>query len=254
MKKTLICISLLAMVACSNRANRVEKAELHFRAAQQLYLKQELTQALAEGLKAEKADKKNAEVQNFLGIIYGQMGDYDMARQHMNRAVDIEPEYAEAHTNLCGFYISEADYDKAKHHCQKAVEVVTYNNAERAYYNLGLIAEKQDDPATAMKMYLKSLVHNKNFVLSIQSLGNMYYNESNFEEAEELLTRGAEACDASPKGAWGIACGDIQYHLALTSFQLKKPKQGVTALKHCVEQDVKNRFKTKCENSLQLYR
>ena len=217
-------------------------------------LKNENIQALAEAKKSEELNRKDPQVQNFLGILYAQIEEFEKAEEHMRRAVTMEPRYSEAQVNLCGFLMRKKEYEQAAIHCKKAAEDLTYPNAERAYHNLGLISEEMQKPDQAIEMYKKALLHNKNFVLSLQSLGKMYYNQKEFDKAEPILVRADEACMSSPKGAWGLSCPDTQYHLALTYFQLKKKRQGITALQNCVETDPEGDYKKKCESNLRMVR
>lgn len=253
MKKWTIVCCLLVMVSCGAKVKRIEKAQLHFRAAQELFLKDENIQALAEAQKAHDLNKKDPQVHNFLGILYAQIDEFERAEMHMKRAITLEPRYSEAHVNLCGFMMRREDYDSAMVHCRKAAEDATYPNAERAYHNLGLMHEKKNNQTEAVAMYGKALIHNKNFVLTLQSLGKLHYQQKDYTKAEGLLLRADEACMASPKGAWGTACPDAQYHLALTSIQLSKKNQAISALEHCMETDPQGELKQKCQTNLQRY-
>lgn len=256
MKRWILLCCVISLVACGNKqkVKRLESAQLHFRAAQELFLKDENIQALAEAKRAEELNKKDPQVQNFLGILYAQIEEFETAEMHMRNAVDLEPRYAEARVNLCGFLMRKNEYEEAIKHCKVAAEDVTYPNAERAYHNLGLMYEDTDRDAEAEKMFKKALIHNKNFVLSLESLGKMHFENKDYEQAQEFLSRADEACMASPKGAWGLSCPEAQYHLALTYFAMKNKKQGMTALQHCIETDPEDTLKKKCQNNLRMYR
>lgn len=254
MRKLILILCVVFIGGCGAKVKKIETAQLHFRAAQELFLKNENIQALAEAKKSEELNRKDPQVQNFLGILYAQIEEFDLAETHMRKAVSLEPRYSEAQVNLCGFLMRKKEYDEAMKHCQLAAEDVTYPNAERAYHNLGMMYEESDKMDDAVKMYKKALIHNKNFVLSLQSLGKIYYKKKQFDMAEPVFLRADEACMSSPKGAWGVSCPDTQYHLALTSFQLKKKRQAISALEHCVETDPQGELKKKCQKNLRLYR
>jgi len=247
----LLCVFIFS--GCSAKLKRLETASLHYRAAQELFLKNENIQALSEAKKSEELNKKDPQVQNFLGILYAQIEEMKLAEVHMRKAVDLDPEYSEARLNLCGFLMKKNIFKQAQEHCLKAAQDPMYPNAERAYHNLGWMYQEDNKQAEAIKMYKKALLHNKNFVLSLLSLGKIHYRDKAYDEAEKVFVKADEACMSSAKGAWGTACPDIQYHLALTSFHLKKKRQAISALKHCIETDPEGTWKKKCYRNLKLY-
>lgn len=234
----------------------MEEADVHFRASKTLHEKGEVIQSLAEALKAEEADNKNEEVQNYLGLLYAERGDNNLALEHFEKAVRLKPDYSEGQNNLCAFLIQADKINEALDHCQKAVQNVTYATPERAYNNMAMAYEKKGDLTKASQMHSKALLHNKKFVFSLLYLGKQAYDKRDYKKAKEYLSSADEACVASPKGSWGTACPEAQYQYALTLLQLKDTPQAVTAFERCTISDstTTNEYKSKCEKSLQMYR
>jgi len=260
MKKHAIALGLVVAIsllsACGRSVKRMEEADVHFRASKSLHAKGEVIQSLAEALKAEKSDPKNEEVQNFLGLLYAERGDSELAMQHFEKSVKLKPDYSEGQNNLCAFLIQFNRPDEAIDHCQKAVQNVTYATPERAYNNMAMAYEKKGDSTKAAEMHSKALLHNKKFVYSLLYLGKIAYDKRDYKKASEHFGSADEACVASPKGSWGSACSEAQYRYALTLLQLKETPQAVGAFERCTVSDTtaNNDFKSKCEKSLKMYR
>ena len=251
-----LVVSMSFMSACGRNPKRMEEADVHFQASKSLHAKGEVIQSLAEALKGAKVDPKNEEIQNFLGLLYAERGDTALALEHFEKSVKAKSDYSEGHNNLCAFLLQENKPDQALDHCQKAVQNVTYATPERAYNNMAMAYEKKGDSAKAAEMHGKALLHNKKFVFSLNYLGKTAYDKRDYKKAKEYLTSADEACVASPKGSWGSACPESQYHLALTLLQLKETPQAVMAFEHCQASNSSptNEYKIKCEKSLRMYR
>lgn len=246
----------LVLSACGRNVKRMEEGDVHFQAAKQLYNKGEAIQSLTEAIKAEEADGKNEEIQNFLGLLYAERGDNEKATDYFTRATKLKPDYSEAHNNLGYLLFQQGKNDEALSHFQKAVENVTYTTPERAYNNMAVIYEKKGDQVKASEMHRKALIHNKKFVFSLLYLGKTSFEKKDYKKAKEFLQSADEACIASPKGSWGTSCPESQYTLALTYLKVNDTPQAVTAFEHCLTSDLTSsgEFKNKCTKSLRLYK
>jgi Flp pilus assembly protein TadD len=82
-------------------------------------------EALAALSQATLLDPQNPRARNFLGVVIGREGWIDGAQQELRRAVELNPDYADAHYNLAVFYLQEkpAAIELAKRHYFKAVEL-----------------------------------------------------------------------------------------------------------------------------------
>jgi tetratricopeptide (TPR) repeat protein len=73
-----------------------------------------------------------------LSLIYLVQGQYDQAITDYNKAIEINPRYAEAYNNRGGTYSQIGQYDQAISDCTKAIEINpryadAYNNRGNAY-------------------------------------------------------------------------------------------------------------------------
>ncbi len=70
-------------------------------------------------------DPHNAEAHNYLGIVLSQKGWGAAGEQEIRRAIEINPQYADAHFNLAVIYAKQRtpDVELAKYHYRKALDL-----------------------------------------------------------------------------------------------------------------------------------
>jgi type IV pilus assembly protein PilF len=247
-----LALAALGSACGGKNASQVDEAILRYQVAQNLLAKGETTQGLSELIQAEALDPKNSEIQNLLGLAYLQNGRPIEGEEHLRKAVNLDPKFSDAQNHLCAVLISAEKYDEAIAHCSKAVENVVYATPERAYHNMGLAYVKKGDNVKAAESFKKALLHNRNFVLSHKSLGNLLQGQKKYQEALSHFEEASGACKASPKGAWGEECSEVYYQLAVTYVKLKNRPKAVAAFKTCVEEDDKSGYAQKCRDNLKI--
>ena len=87
-------------------------------------------EALAALSQATLLDPQNPRARNFLGVVIGREGWIDGAQQELRRAVELNPDYADAHYNLAVFYLQEKPpaIELARRHYFKARELGLEND------------------------------------------------------------------------------------------------------------------------------
>jgi tetratricopeptide (TPR) repeat protein len=73
--------------------------------------------------RAAKLDPKNAEVQNYLGLVLSQKGMRKAAESALRKAIALDPNYASAHYNLAVIHATQRppDLELARFHYKKAL-------------------------------------------------------------------------------------------------------------------------------------
>lgn len=67
----------------------------------------------------------NPRARNYLGVVIGRKGWYDGAQSELRKAVEIDPQYTDAHYNLAVFYLERKppSVELARRHYYRAVEL-----------------------------------------------------------------------------------------------------------------------------------
>ena len=92
---------------------------------------------LASLQEAVELDPENAVYRNALGVAQLQLRRWPEAQTAFEKAIQIEPTYAEAYHNLGLAFASQNKLDQAVLNYRKALTFPTYPSPELAYHNLG---------------------------------------------------------------------------------------------------------------------
>ena len=89
------------------------------------YDQNKLDRALAALAQAVLFEPKDARAHHFLGVTIGKKGWYLGAEDEMRKAIELNPDYAEAHFNLAVFYLQRSPpaVELARRHYQKALDL-----------------------------------------------------------------------------------------------------------------------------------
>jgi Flp pilus assembly protein TadD len=89
------------------------------------YEQQKLNAALASLSQAVLLEPKDARAHHYLGVTIGRKGWYSGAEEELRLALELDPNYGEAHFNLAIFYLQQVPpaIELARRHYQKALEL-----------------------------------------------------------------------------------------------------------------------------------
>lgn len=134
--------------------------------------------------------KKEAKKYNNLGVTSFHNGAYEMARDQFLKAVELDPDFAEAFNNL-GLAYTELDVEeKATDAFGRAIELNPSLHA--AYNNLGYIHYKQGEYEQAVEQYNEALGRSTKNGPAYTNLGNAYYKLDKMDEARDAWTKALE--------------------------------------------------------------
>jgi len=165
-----------------------------------------------------------ARTRNNLGIALAERGRIKEAKPHFERALKLEPTYAQAHFNLANVLRTENDLEGAIGHYQTALRVkkkypeahyqighaylasgktdrgvshlkraVAINpNFTHAYYDLGRIMQESDKPEEAIDYFLKTLEIDPQYLDALYHMGNLLRRQGRDQEAIVYYQRALE--------------------------------------------------------------
>jgi Tfp pilus assembly protein PilF len=140
---------------------------------------------------------------NYMGALYLRKGEVDLAIEYCQKALDVplylNPE--EAHFNLGMAYRSRKQNDKAIYHLQRAVELAP--DYAEAFYELGIAYETLRKYRKAQRAYAKALEFSPESAVAHLRLGRLLYRSGykrkaadHFEEAIRLAAGSGVADEA----------------------------------------------------------
>lgn len=142
----------------------------------------------------ELIEKTTATPHNFeahfdLGVEYFKLQHYEKAIVSLNRAIELEPTFAQTYLNLGLVYISQEQYEKAREQFTKAIQYRP--DYIKAYYFRGLTEQNLKNDAGAIDNFSKTLQLNPHHFEAAYNLGRLYRNNGKPQESISAYERAA---------------------------------------------------------------
>lgn len=199
-----------------------EKAKLYTEMGTAALLRGELPQAIEDLRKALMIDEKNAIAHNHLGLAYYGLGKKDLAKKQIEKAIDVDPLYSDAHINLGNFAAEKNDLSTARAHYKKALDNLEYKTRHRALTSLAQLELRQGNTQQARVLLHRSIQMNPDYCISHFLLGTIYMRENNTKKAaDEFKKSVANACAGNPEGHLNLGLSYMRlkdYDKARSSF------------------------------------
>ena len=134
-----------------------------------------------------------AEAHKNLGITLKDLGQLDAAVGSLSKAIAIDPSYVDAHYNLAITFKDLNQLDAAVKSYQKVIEINP--NFAQAYNNLGNLMKDLGQADVAIKNYQKAIEINPSFAHAYNNLGNAFKDLGQLKEA---VTNYQKAIEKNP--------------------------------------------------------
>jgi tetratricopeptide (TPR) repeat protein len=122
--------------------------------------------------KAIKIEPEYAEAHNDLGLIYEENGEYKRAVLSYKAAIRINPDYADAYNNLGLVYGKMDDYEREKEAYIETLRIVP--DSAVANYNIAFTYRKMKDFKNSLKHYEKAIELAPDYADAYNSMGFTY--------------------------------------------------------------------------------
>jgi Tfp pilus assembly protein PilF len=180
---------LLAACTTSPSGQPRQDARTHYLLGSSALAENNPTVALQEFLLAEKADRRDPDIQAGLARAYMQKRAYDLAEGHLLKAIALTDGAPQHYNDLGALYLSMERYDDAITAFRKAADNLLFAASERAWAGIGVAFFYKQDYAAAERAYRKALEHNPRYAQAMFRLGELYYNQDRSVEAMESFNR-----------------------------------------------------------------
>ncbi|MGD9387024.1 MAG: type IV pilus biogenesis/stability protein PilW [Gammaproteobacteria bacterium] len=190
------------LVACASTANPKVSDEDAARFNVQLginYLQRGDLQEAREKLeRAVDQDPSFPEAHAALGILYERVGELDRAGQHLRRATQLAPDDPNMINNYGGFLCRRGERSEGIKYFQRAASNAFYRTPEVAWTNAGVCARGIPDLEAAEQYFRRALEVNRNHSEALLQLADMNLAQGDGFGARAFLQRYEAVARATP--------------------------------------------------------
>lgn len=208
--KLLVCtIAALLLAACASSPevkDEKHKADVAAKANTELgveYLREgNYEQSRVKLEKALELEPNYAPAHDAIAVLYERVGENSLAEKHYKRSLKLNPDSARAHNNYGQFLCFRDRYEEATKEFLKAADNSFYATPEVPLSNAGMCAARIPDLKAASEFYRQALQKNPGFAPALQQMAVIRYEEGNYLGARGYLQRLQQAATLNPQSLW----------------------------------------------------
>jgi type IV pilus assembly protein PilF len=152
--------------------------------------------------KALEADPNYVDAHNTLGLLRSNLGQYDEAERSFKRALGIDPGNSSALNNYGQFLCQLKRYEEGQSLFLKAVENPLYGNPQAALSNAGTCAVNAGDLEAAEKHFRAALQIDAKLAPALYQMAHLSHRHGHFLSARGYLQRYLEVGRHSAQSLW----------------------------------------------------
>lgn len=155
-----------------------------------------------------KLDKALKLVPDYVGaheaiaVLYGRVGEDNLADQHYRKALKLDPERAQNHNNYGQFLCSRERYEEAEKEFLVAANNPFYASPGLPLTNAGLCAAKINDKEKAEQYFRLALERNPEFSPALLQMAKISHKEGNYMSARGYMQRFQQVAKHNADSLW----------------------------------------------------
>ncbi len=167
------------------------------------YLRNQDYQRAREKLnRALEIDPYSARAHTTYGLLLQLEGEYELAEEHFQTALQHDGTLTQARMNYGAFLYSQQRYQAAVTQFSTASEDRFYGNRAAVFENLGMAYKALGDQARAGDAFARAIQLHPGQPGALLELAEIQFNEQNYVEARDLYNRHLNAATHSPRSLW----------------------------------------------------
>ena len=158
--------------------------------------------ALVKLQKALDAEPDYAEAHSSIALVYEQLRENDKALEHYERALELNPEDGATRNNYAVFLCHTGHPKEAEPHFLRAIQSRGYRTPERAYENLGICSMEIPDEEKAEGYLRKALQMNPKLPGALLQMASLSLDKGRYLSGRGYLQRYHEVQPPGPRSLW----------------------------------------------------
>jgi Tfp pilus assembly protein PilF len=172
----------------------IKQAEIQYDLGLNDFRAGKLTVALKSFMDAVELNPEFPQAHNALGLTYFMLGNHAKALQHFEQALKQKPDYSGVLNNMSRVYISQGKYRKAIPLLKKALDDVFLKERYLAESNLGWALFNIGEEEQGFKHVRNALAQNDKYCVGYEYLGLMHKARKDFDESVRNLVELTTLC------------------------------------------------------------
>lgn len=153
--------------------------------------------------KALEIDPNYARAHDVLGLLYSRLGQSEKAAQNFKRALELAPHDSSILNNYGQFLCKQGDAVQGQELFARAVRNPLYQTPEFAYLNAAICSQDQQKDATAAKEFLRqALEKNSTFPPALLRMSRVSFEAKDYMGAKGYLERFGQAAKHNAESLW----------------------------------------------------
>jgi type IV pilus assembly protein PilF len=158
--------------------------------------------ALQELKKARDADASYAPAYNILGLVHGELREDAQAEDNFRRAIQLSPNYSEAHNNFGLFLCQRGRTSDSLAHFEAALTNPLYATPEKALANAGVCTLEKGDLPRAEVYFTRALKRAPGQPTALLGMAEAHFRQGRWLAARSLLRQTLGASEPSAQSLW----------------------------------------------------
>lgn len=165
------------------------------------YLRQgQIETSLQKAKKALDEDPNNAQAHNVIALIYQRLGQGQLADQHFRKAVALQPKDPYVLNAYASFLCEQRKFAEAESQYKKALANPLYPTPWVAITNMGTCAKRSGNSGKAEAAFRQALGTNPTFGPALVAMADLEYGRSNYKSAKSFLDTYLKTAQPTPQG------------------------------------------------------
>lgn len=178
------------------------RARIHAELGSAYYSSGQMGVAMEEFSRAIASEKRYVPAYYMLGLTFMELKDDAKAEDLFKRALDLDPNNAEAHNNYGWFLCQRNRIDESLKEFMSALKNPLYETPDKPYVNAGICSRKRNDDKAAEEYFLKSLKLRPNQPQALLNLADIYFKSKDYVGARTQLLAFLRNNQPTPEALW----------------------------------------------------
>ncbi len=190
-------------VAARKSSGDVEKQLQSYIALGVGYIRNQEYQRAKDNLnKAINLDPSSAHAHTMMGYVFQLEGENETAEQYFRKSIRLDSDYSLARNNFGAFLFLQKRYEEAAAQLRKASEDKLYARRSQVFENLGMCYKELDSRSEAEQAFTRSIQLNPGQSRALLEMTDIRFEQRNYVEAQGFYNRYKKAARQNARSLW----------------------------------------------------